>query len=712
MRRHANPAASCLTLALAFLLAAGGCEAERPGAWPVVRADMAPNTWVRLQDHTPKNTWETGVAWDRDSGLIVEHGGHVLGSYAQSNYTWLYDLRTNSFRESHAAARPQRRCLVELDYIDTLGRVVTTQGGSGHGSVPQGGLGGDYKMVFKGDPRGPWLYDASADRWEDCRLLGRWRRQAHCQTAYDASSDALVWIAGDKLGVFEPWSNRVAYRDLPESLRGRLSYAIAADPVSRRIVLFGGTGPLGWIWVGDKPRAQAYRENVRADTWLYDVSADRWKQVVSDVHPPLGQPLDDHIKLPMAYDSATGTCLLVINPVSEYTPDRRTWGPAQLWSFDVAAERWTRIETSNPPPLGGLTTYAPDADLLVLFGGGDDGKVEGNVRPALSRCLYVCRPRLPGRPPVPPSPVGGVRAEPYAIPLLAGSDGDPKVKHPSIRVSWRSSFDGEHEIWRADAAPLPGAYRKVGIAPAGAKQWLDLTVEPGRDYGYRVVEAGGRRPSAVALTRPCRPGGLVASVESANRVVLTWARDGQREHLRYNVYRARGAEVETGKGERLTPEPVMAHTLTDAKVDLSDGVARAYWVCAVDGHGVEGGPSPLAWTMPDAPASLKAVRKGDTIELTWQPPPGVKLAGVNLYHQTTHLNTHEQPADVLKAWWGGWKKVNAEPVADGRFVFTRPTGAANPHDYFYLRAENPLGQEGFYTDIVSATDARFRPACD
>ena len=85
------------------------------------------------------------------------------------------------------------------------------------------------------------------------------------------------------------------------------------------------------------------------------------------------------------------------------------------------------------------------------------------------------------------------------------------------------------------------------------------------------------------------------------------------------------------------------------------------------------------------------------------------MAGFNVYQLNNHWNTHGEPAEKVKAWYDSWKPITEKPVAGNSASFTIPADDKAPHHYFYVRAVNVLGQEGFYTDIVSATDARFHP---
>ena len=51
--------------------------------------------------------------------------------------------------------------------------------------------------------------------------------------------------------------------------------------------------------------------------------------------------------------------------------------------------------------------------------------------------------------------------------------------------------------------------------------------------------------------------------------------------------------------------------------------------------------------------------------------------------------------------------VNSAPTTATDLVFTPPAGEEALHHYFYVRAVNVLGQDGYFTDLASATDFRF-----
>ena len=88
--------------------------------------------------------------------------------------------------------------------------------------------------------------------------------------------------------------------------------------------------------------------------------------------------------------------------------------------------------------------------------------------------------------------------------------------------------------------------------------------------------------------------------------------------------------------------------------------------------------------------------------------------GFDLFHGwdglwPDNLRRHGEPAEKVKKWYDSWLPITAKPIDGREAIFQIPAPDPAKHHYFYVRAVNVLGQEGFYTDIVSATDKRFHP---
>jgi hypothetical protein len=682
------------------------------------------NSWNLAHEYAPNINWENGIAWDALTRRIVWHGGHTGRLYPQSNYTFLYDPDQNRFFESQAPARPQRRCLVHVAYLDAWRRVVTTDGGRSHGSIPGGGLRGDFRSVTFDISSGPWLYDPLKDTWEDCRTLPpTWLKAAHGPIAYEPGTDGLFALRGDKLAVFSPRLNRMFFRTLPPALHNRLGYGMTADPRGRRLIVFGGSAGGGYQWVRptedqtrDEALAAAYDRMVRNDTWIYDIVKDAWHEAAVEVskRPPRGMPMSGMLSLQLVWHTASDTAILVQDAINDARTPAADRDPAQCWSFDPDRETWTPVPTvpgpqGRQPAFAGLLTYEPERNRLWLFGGGRDAEgLEGRPRDPQtvaperrSRWVWSCRLEVPGR----SADRASVPPPPSVETVAAG-----------VQVAWPRNRDNRYNVFRSAADPFPSVYERLNVTPVNGGSFLDKTAKDGQVYAYRLAVAGSERRSPCAFNQLWRPAGVRVSVESANSVRIRWRPSTAGDVTGYKVYRACGKELEKGAGTCLTDRPVLDNRLVDHDIDLADGVVRGYWITAINRGGIESGASPLAYTVPDAPSSLGCpvgVGPSDGVGnrlnyvVAWDWPDDVKVAGFNVYHATEHIDTLLTEGGY-RAFWPLWKKLTEQPVARREFFFTIPPDQP-VHHYFYVRAVNVLGQEGFYTDIVSPTDRRFRP---
>jgi hypothetical protein len=654
----------------------GGVPATAGNRWELVRTDS---------DFVP---WETGVAYDPIVQRVVQHGGHMLGSYAQSSYTTRYDVARDVFESSLSPSRPQRRCIVELAYASSIGRTITVHGGAEHGSVPIGRVAFDGTRVARSDSTGPWLYDALADRWEEARPFGEpWPASAHSPIAYDPGSDAIFSIVGDSLMAYSLHTNVVAYRSLPGALSRRLAYAMALEPRSRTLLVFGGTGPRSWVWEDD-PIA-FYDAEVHGDTWLYDIASDTWREVDTTVRPPRGVPLAGHVRLSTIFHPPSRTALLLQVPLETGSLDPATWPAMELWSFDFSTERWARVETLDGPELPGILVYDSDRDLLVHFGGGRD-----TGRPGTSRHLYRARIEVPGH------PLGPV-AEVPRIAVRTRADG-------AREIMITGEVTGPLALERAAIVrELPGAYAVIATVDRGTTSYLDAIEGAGR-AAYRLVDERTGSAGVAAFDVPPPPRGLVAAIEGG-AVRLRWNGADPDRVTEHRVYRARGGRgVAYGDSTELGRVASGTTTFVDETVALGDGI-HAYFVRAVDPLGRTTGASALAYTVPDAPLGLDAVVSGDAIRVTWSWPEGAGSPEVVVYAVDRHLNTHGRSAADVEAWWNEWREVGRATEPGELLVPFAPT-EERPHLYFYARARHEAGPLGFYTDLVSATDPRFPPA--
>jgi N-acetylneuraminic acid mutarotase len=122
-------------------------------------------------------------------------------------------------------------------------------------------------------------------------------------------------------------------------------HLMAYDPVSDRMILFGGSGP------GDRPYGE---------TWGYDFNADTWTNLQPKTSPPARYYSD------MTYDPRQRRMVL-FGGTSE-------WGSATFddtWTYDPSTNEWTEVDTSGPSVRAWHSIAHDDASgKIVLFGGG------------------------------------------------------------------------------------------------------------------------------------------------------------------------------------------------------------------------------------------------------------------------------------------------------------------------------------------------------
>ena len=179
----------------------------------------------------------------------------------------------------------------------------------------------------------------------------------------------------------------------------RHSYAcIAFVPETNRLYLWGGAN-------------SSIRESYLGDTWVYDFSLRKWRQVVTPVHPfnifeqtmthdPSARRLVLYGGAPRAYEAGEQAWLFHLDTetwesvATPSTPSQRmshsmtfdsyrcvSWmfgggnypDPGnELWSFDATARMWQRVTPAGVVPAArrfGSMAYDSRHDILMLWGG-------------------------------------------------------------------------------------------------------------------------------------------------------------------------------------------------------------------------------------------------------------------------------------------------------------------------------------------------------
>ncbi len=176
--------------------------------------------------------------------------------------------------------------------------------------------------------------------------------------AYDAATGTVVLFGGFhnrlgdllQLGDTWTWDGTTWTKQAPAvHPSARAGAAMAYDPATGTVVLFGGLGRNGWL----------------GDTWTWNGTT--WtKQAPATSPPPRGYAS-------MAYDAATGTVVMFGGF------NNRRGGGASLfdgtWTWDGTT--WTRQAPATSPRarFDATMAYDPATGTAVLFGGEGNGKL-------------------------------------------------------------------------------------------------------------------------------------------------------------------------------------------------------------------------------------------------------------------------------------------------------------------------------------------------
>jgi hypothetical protein len=307
------------------------------------------------------------------------------------------------------------------------------------------------------------------------------------------------------------------------------------------------------------------------------------------------------------------------------------------------------------------------------------------------------------------------------------------VTSDAVSLEWESSPSaGAYAVYRGEGAvPWLVDYRPLG---KGAKtSWVDRDAKPGAVHHYfvRAIAADGvESPDSLKVrTQPSLVEEVTVSVVSPTEVHLAWKGQADGYHVERAVVEVHsedqvlrlkkdtapleepsvGAIKAIGAFVRLTSEPLRRTTFADTAIDLSKpkGVegeplfqnrftaeqldpkgkpyrygVHAYRVRAVNGLGVESGPSPAFLTIPSSPQGVFSKEEDGRCHLKWSANSEAGLKGYRVYRmEGPKINGPGQKVT----------RLTAAPVSDPRF--TDETASKN-ECRFYVVAVDALGQEG------------------
>ena len=311
--------------------------------------DPAENVWTELDpagDAPPRRGWH-GAAYDSENRRMVIFGGGASegagGDLECLNDTWAYELQSGTWVELRPEGDlPAEIYGVAMAYDPVEKTIVFHGGGSEQGFFPE-----------------TWVFDATSDQWTQVELTGRRPPSSlgHSSVYEPVSGRVLVFGGiepGEELGLDEIWafepsdepSVRVERAEPAPSPRE--AHAAAYDPLGEQMIVFGG-------WDDEE-------ELDLGDTWAYQAEDNLWTKL-----DPSGDLPADRSGHAMVYD-----------PVGEQVILFGGWSDTayfnDTWSYDPAADRWTRVRTSGGLPSvreGHKMVYDPGTETVLMFGGHD-----------------------------------------------------------------------------------------------------------------------------------------------------------------------------------------------------------------------------------------------------------------------------------------------------------------------------------------------------
>ncbi len=351
-------------------------------------------TWSRVETTgAPRARYLHRACYDSDEGVIVVFGGYSGSTYMHD--TWEYDPATRTWENTTSAEHPSARYQHNMAYDSSDASCVM--------------FGGRTKdMLYNNET---WMYNAGGDKWKNVTGDGPMRRVAHSM-AYHGSIGNIVVYGGYGTGSvdfqdtwefdssLEQWTNMT-----PATSPGRRDFnAMVYDSYNKRILMYGSSsdddkqlkvwmyydylGTRYWYDANDYNdasvfayHAASYDSSERAmiifggyknefldSTWHYYYPSSQW-ELATDYPSPMARRYGI-----MVYSREEDSMYL-------FGGETDTGFQADIWRFDLGSKEWT-FEHENDHNRPGIRTYTeidyiPDTGEIVLYGGFNDGDIDG-----------------------------------------------------------------------------------------------------------------------------------------------------------------------------------------------------------------------------------------------------------------------------------------------------------------------------------------------
>jgi N-acetylneuraminic acid mutarotase len=328
-----------VALLLVVILVGAGLAAGCGGSEETTTTAVSvPPGWTDLSPSGPVPDPRSGASLVCDSagGRVILFGGWDPDT--DFGDTWAFDPVANTWTDLNPTGDlPAPRALYQMVYDSAASKVFLFGGTSDAGRF--------------GDT---WAYDPAAKTWSDVNVAGAPdARSAHAMV-YDSDGGTVILFGGvgdagrfDDTWAYDPnantWTDLNPIGILPSARSG---HAIVYEPLSGRVILFGGyDGSL-----------------LLNDTWAYEPAANTWTALdpAGDVPSPRGNHR-------MVYDSGLGRVILF----GGYDGNTEL---GDTWAYDPVANTWSELHPTGSVPAGReehAMVYDPTGGRVVLFGGFD-----------------------------------------------------------------------------------------------------------------------------------------------------------------------------------------------------------------------------------------------------------------------------------------------------------------------------------------------------
>jgi len=337
----------------------GGAPTQDSWEW-----DSAAGTWTETTStgEKPSPRFGHGMAINSAKGLAVIFGGYDMGTGYSMNDVWYWDLATGTWTGNQPTGSTvywpaQRqwsplvfststsRMYLVAGYLNDQGTYYGGTGGYSGGPIPMGGY--PYSSYGSSGPtRQVWELNPATTIWADRSAPSNspGPRTWHAMAADPVTGKVYVFGGQDDMGNIRDdlWEwNGDKWVECPADIKppARFDTALAYDPARKSLILFGGS-PAG-------SNSMYGYTDVLADTWEWNTGTRKWTQLFPALSPSKrsghGMVTDSGRKKIILYAGYDGSSGIGVYP-PYYYPDAGVYtdpNKTDVWEWDGATSTWT-----------------------------------------------------------------------------------------------------------------------------------------------------------------------------------------------------------------------------------------------------------------------------------------------------------------------------------------------------------------------------------